>query len=66
MGKVEMLQSEIEKLSLEEFARLREWLLEKDWADWDRQIEEHAAAGKLDKLFDKAEADHRAGRSTEL
>ena len=66
MAKLEMLQTEIEKLSPQEFTELREWLLEKDWAAWDRQIEEDAAAGKLDELFDKAEADHRAGKSTEL
>ena len=66
MTKVEQLEAEIEGLSPEEFARLREWFLEKDWAQWDRQIEEDAAAGKLDKLFGKAEADHRAGKSTGL
>jgi hypothetical protein len=59
MTKVEMLEAEIEKLSSEEFAELREWLLEKDWEAWDRQIEADAASGKLDKLFEKAEAEHR-------
>jgi hypothetical protein len=66
MTKVEMLEAEIEKLSAEEFAELREWLLEKDWEAWDRQIEADAASGKLDNLFEKAEAEHRAGKSTEL
>ena len=66
MTKVEQLEAEIERLSPEEFSELREWVLEKDWAAWDRQIEEDAAAGKLDKLFNKAEVDHRAGKSTEL
>ena len=66
MTKVQKLEAEIEQLSPEEFAQLREWVLEKDWAEWDRQIEEDAAAGKLDRLFEKAEADHRAGKSTEF
>jgi hypothetical protein len=66
MGRVESLQTEIEKLSSEEFVRLRDWVLEKDWAAWDRQIEEDANAGKLDALFSKAEADHRSGKSTAL
>jgi hypothetical protein len=33
---------------------------------WDRQIERDAAEGKLDKLFEKARADHRAGKSKAL
>ena len=66
MTKVEQLEAEIESLSLAEFAQLREWVLEKDWAAWDREIEADAAAGKLEKLLEKAEADHRAGKSTEL
>jgi len=66
MPRLETLQDEIAKLSPEDFAKLREWLLEKDWAEWDRQLEADAAAGKLDKLFESAEADHRAGKSREL
>lgn len=66
MTKVELLEAEIEKLSAKEFAELRDFVLEKDWAAWDRQIEEDARSGKLDGLFRKAKADHRAGKSTEL
>lgn len=65
MTRVEMLEAEIEKLSAEEFGELRDWLLEKDWQAWDRQIEQDAS-GKLEELFAKAESDHRAGKSTEL
>ncbi len=66
MTKVKMLEAEIEKLSAEEFAELREWLLDKDWEVWDRQVEADAASGKLDNLFEKAEAEHRAGKTTKL
>lgn len=48
-----MLKGEIEKLSPEEFAELRNWLLEKDWEAWDRQIEQDAS-GKLEELFETA------------
>ena len=48
MSKVEQLEQEIEKLSPSEFAELRTWLLERDWEEWDRQIEIDAASGKLD------------------
>lgn len=66
MTKVELLEAEIEKLSAEEFGELREWLFERDWEMWDRQIESDGASGKLDSLFEKAEAEHRAGQTREL
>lgn len=66
MTKVEQLEEEIKKLSPDEFAKLREWLLEIDWQQWDREIERDAASGKLDKLFEKSLADHRAGKSREI
>jgi hypothetical protein len=66
MTKVEALQQEIEKLDSEEFAQLLEWAIERDSEDWDRQIEEDAAAGKLDKLVKEArEADAR-GETTDF
>jgi hypothetical protein len=66
MTKLEALEEEIKKLSPEELTQLREWLLERDAEEWDRQIERDAASGKLDKLFEKSVADHRAGKSREI
>jgi len=66
MTRVETIEAEVQSLSQEEFDELREWILEKDWQRWDRQIEEDAAAGKLDKLFEQALAAHQAGESREI
>jgi hypothetical protein len=66
MTKLEALEEEIKKLSPEELVQLREWLLERDAEEWDRQIERDAASGKLDKLFQESVADHRAGKSREI
>lgn len=66
MTRVQAIEEQIRTLSSEELAELREWLLEHDWAEWDRQIERDSAAGKLDELFSKARADHAAGKSTKL
>jgi hypothetical protein len=63
MTRVEQLEQQIVELNPEEFAQLREWLMEQDWADWDRQIERDAASGKLDRLVKQALADHSAGKS---
>ena len=65
MTKLEALEDEIKKLSPEELAKLRDWLLERDADEWDRQLERDAASGKLDKLFEQSVADHRAGKSRE-
>ena len=54
MLKIEQLQLEIEALSEEDFCRLRRWFAEKDWDQWDEQLESDVAAGKLDFLLDEA------------
>jgi hypothetical protein len=45
--------------------RLRTAFTEFDAAVWDRQIEEDAAAGRLDALADKAVEELRSGRCTD-
>jgi len=66
MTKVQAIEEEIRRLSSSELAELRDWLLEHDWTEWDRQIERDSAAGKLETLFAKARIDHAAGKSTKL
>jgi len=63
MTRVEQIEQEITKLTLEEFAALRDWVLEQDWEEWDRQIERDVANGKLDRLMKEALADHAAGKT---
>ena len=65
MTRVESLEAEIQKLSQTEFAQLREWVLEEDWNQWDRQIEKDASSGKLDDLFARALGAHRARQGAE-
>jgi hypothetical protein len=65
MTKLQALEEEIEKLSPGELAELQEWLAEREADAWDREIERDASSGKLDKLFEKSVADHRAGKSRE-
>jgi len=66
MTRVQRLEQEIQELTRRELAAFRKWFQEYDAADWDRQIEEDALAGKLDKLAEKALADHKAGRTKEI
>lgn len=66
MTKVEVLEEQIKALSPEEFTELRNWLLDRDWESWDRQIERDSTAGKLDRLFEEAREAHRQGKSTKF
>ena len=66
MSRVETLEDEIKKLSAEEFRELRNWLVELDWENWDRQIERDAGSGKLDRIFEEARESHRQGKSTKF
>ncbi|MEX2260705.1 MAG: hypothetical protein WD696_02075 [Bryobacteraceae bacterium] len=66
MSRVESIESQIQELSSEELAALREWFATFDSEAWDRQFEADVKAGKLDALAQRALQDHRAGRSTKL
>ncbi len=66
MSKIEQLQQEIADLTPEQLAAFDKWYAEYKADAWDRQIEADSLAGKLDKLAEKALAEHRAGRSRPL
>jgi hypothetical protein len=63
MRKVEELEQQIQRLSREEFAELREWFLQQDWKAWDAQIEADAKSGKLEKLISEGRSEHDSGRT---
>jgi hypothetical protein len=66
MTQVEIIQAEIESLSKEDFARLREWLLERDWQLWDDHVESDAAAGKLQFVHAEAKTAKARGELLDL
>jgi len=61
MSKVEQLKAEIESLPNEERAEIYRWLSERDWEQWDKEIEADARSGKLDFLVREA-SDERKNR----
>lgn len=66
MGNVKAIEKAIEALPPEELAEFRRWFAEFDAAAWDAQVEQDAAAGKLDRLAAEALADYRSGPAREL
>ncbi len=61
MSTVEEIERAIERLPSQDVTRLAGWLLKRDNEAWDRQMNEDAAAGKLEFLFDEAETERKAG-----
>ena len=66
MNKVRNIERQVERLSPDELAEFRHWFADFDADAWDRQFEADAAAGKLDRLGEKAIAAHAAARTTKL
>ncbi len=55
------IKSIINSLSENDFNKLRNWFLERDWKKWDKQIEQDSNARKLDFLFNEAFEDKKKG-----
>lgn len=66
MGNVRSIEKAVEALPPADLAEFRRWFAEFDAAAWDRQIEQDAAAGKLDELAAEALTDFRSGPAREL
>jgi len=66
MTKVQEIQAAIESLPREEYIRLRRWFSERDWEQWDSEIEVDSESGKLDFLIQEAHEEKAKGRLKEL
>ena len=66
MSTIREITQAIVGLSPEEMAKFRAWFLEFDAAAWDQQLEQDAAAGRLDALAEEALGDLRANRTRPL
>ena len=54
MTKLEKVLTDIEALTKDEFAQLRNWFIERDWEKWDDEVQNDAKLGKLDFLEKEA------------
>ncbi len=66
MSKIDQLKADIETLPGEEFAELFRWLSEKDWEQWDKEIEANSQAGRLDFLVREAREEKAKGTLKDL
>lgn len=61
MDKVRQIEAEIAKLSPDEVRQVALWLAEHDATLWSRQIDADAEAGRLNFLFEEADAERTQG-----
>ena len=66
MSTVQEIETAVSKLSSEELAVFRIWFDEFDAGEWDKQLEQDVAAGRLNILAEEALKDFREGRCTDL
>jgi hypothetical protein len=62
MTRVEQLEQTIAALPVDEYRQLCNWILQRDWEQWDRQIEADSVSGKLDFLLKEADEEKLQGR----
>jgi hypothetical protein len=66
MLNLDQIEAAILTLSLDEFQRLRQWILDVDYQRWDEQLEQDIADGKLEALAEEAISEFKAGRCREI
>ncbi|MBL1209804.1 MULTISPECIES: hypothetical protein [Geminocystis] len=63
---IEQIEKAILNLSEQDFSKLRNWLLDLDYQQWDQQLEQDIIDGKLDALAQEALAEFEAGDYQEI
>ena len=63
---IEQIEKAILNLSQEDFKKLKDWLIELDYHQWDQQLEQDIIDGKLDNLASEALAEFEAGNYQEI
>jgi len=66
MKTIDRIKTEVERLPATDLASFRAWFAKFDAQNWDQQFERDVAAGKLDRLAERAIKHAKAGRCTAL
>ncbi|MBE9045329.1 hypothetical protein IQ255_13135 [Pleurocapsales cyanobacterium LEGE 10410] len=66
MSTLEQIEAAILNLSADEFEQFKQWFLDLDYQQWDRQLERDLAAGKLDKFAREAITEFESGHYREI
>ena len=66
MTTIEEIEKAVASLPVEEYRQFREWFLERDWAQWDKQVKADSESGKLDFLVEEAMDEKSSGKLRDL
>ncbi len=66
MIEIEEIKNAIKSLPEDDYVQFRYWFSERDWKQWDAQIEEDSVSGKLDFLIEEPFEEKRKGKLKEL
>jgi hypothetical protein len=66
MTRIEEIENAVVSLPVEEYRQFREWFLERDWEQWDKQIIADSESGKLDLLAKEAMEEKSRGNLRDL
>jgi len=64
--RIEEIKNAIVSLPTDEYRQFRDWFLERDWEQWDKQIQADSECGKLDFLVDEAMDEKSRGKLRDL
>ena len=60
------IEKKVTQLSSMDLAKFREWFENYDAGVWDKQFEDDADSGRLNRIAERAVSDFNTGRATEL
>jgi hypothetical protein len=66
MSNLDEIELTVTELQPDQLAQFRDWFARFDAENWDAQIEQNVAEGKLDALAQQAIEHHSAGRTQRL
>jgi len=66
MMRMEEIKNAVISLPVDEYRRFRDWFLEREWAQWDKQIQVDSDSGKLDFLVKEAMDEKSGGKLRDL
>ncbi len=60
------IENRVAQLAPQELSKFRQWFVEFDNQNWDKQIENDIHSGKLDELADQAILMHKLGKTNQV
>ena len=62
MIELQELENEVKNLPKQDFNQFRNWFLDYENSNWDKEIEEDIYSGKLDDIMNNAKKDFKNGK----